>query len=96
MCSLPPLTCSQVQVLSRPRRVGRVVIADPDWGETRVGASSAANGRAYRRRFRKETHMPSSFRGSVLPLICLRIHRTIETLRPSIRVHELEETERVG
>src|SRR5713101_4889564 len=50
MCSLQTLTCSQVQVLPRQGMVGPSSDSRPWPGETLVGASSAVNGRACRRR----------------------------------------------
>ena len=50
MCSLRSLTCLQVQVLPRQWMVGPSSHSRPWTGETPVGASSAVNGRACRRR----------------------------------------------
>jgi hypothetical protein len=50
MCSLQTLTCSQVKVLPRQGMVGSSSDSRPWLGETLVGASSAVNGRACRRR----------------------------------------------
>ncbi len=50
MCSLRALTCLQVQVLPRQGMVGPRSDSGPWPGETLVGASSAVNGRACRRR----------------------------------------------
>jgi hypothetical protein len=49
-CSLRSLTCLQVQVLPRQWMVGPSSHSRPWTGETPVGASSAVNGRACRRR----------------------------------------------
>ena len=50
MCSLRSLTCLQVKVLPRQWMVGPSSDSRPWPGETLVGASSAVNGRACRRR----------------------------------------------
>jgi len=50
MCSLQPLTCSQVQVLPRQWMVGPSSDSRLRLGETLAGASSAVNGRVCRRR----------------------------------------------
>ena len=50
VCSLQSLTCLQVQVLPRQWMVGPSSDSRPWLGETLVGASSAVNGRACRRR----------------------------------------------
>jgi len=50
MCSLRSLTCLQVKVLPRQGMVGPSSDSRPWPGETLVGASSAVNGRACRRR----------------------------------------------
>src|SRR6266566_2848703 len=50
MCSLQPLTCLQVQALPRQGMVGPSSDSRPWPGENLVGASSAVNGRACRRR----------------------------------------------
>ena len=50
MCSLQPLTCSQVQVLPRQEMVGPSSDSRLRLGETPAGASSAVNGRVCRRR----------------------------------------------
>jgi hypothetical protein len=50
MCSLQSLTCLQVKVLPRQGMVGPSSDSRPWPGETLVGASSAVNGRACRRR----------------------------------------------
>ena len=49
MCSLQPLTCSQVQVLPRQWMVGPSSDSRLRVGETLAGASSAVNGRVCRR-----------------------------------------------
>src|ERR1017187_5987556 len=50
MCSLQPLSCSQVQVLPRQGMVGPSSDSRPWLKETSAGSSSAVNGRACRRR----------------------------------------------
>jgi len=50
MCSLQPLTCSQVQVLPRQWMVGPSSDSRLWAGETLAGANSAVNGRVCRRR----------------------------------------------